>query len=121
MGRTLEKVIKALPMSRRVRVVARYRELNRGLKRIVSDPAVMGGEPVFAGTRIPLAHIAGIIAQGAPFHEIAADYPDLSRADLHFAAMQSRIRDKPPRPRKPLRLLPGTSPAARSKARPRRS
>jgi hypothetical protein len=64
MGRTLDEIIKALPKSRRVRVVRRYRELQGDLKSIVSDPAVMGGEPVFAGTRIPLAHIAGIIRQG---------------------------------------------------------
>ena len=46
-------------------------------------------QPVFAGTRIPLAQVAGLIAKGAPLHEIAADYPELSRADLHFAAIQS--------------------------------
>jgi uncharacterized protein (DUF433 family) len=35
----------------------------RGLKRIVSDPEIMAGEPVFAGTRIPLALIAKGVAR----------------------------------------------------------
>jgi uncharacterized protein (DUF433 family) len=121
MGRTLDEIIRALPMSRRVGIVARYRELNRGLKRIVSDPRVMGGEPVFAGTRIPLSHITGIIAKGAPLHEIASDYPDLSRADLHFAAIRSRVKRTPKRPRKALRFVRVSATAARSKARPKRS
>jgi uncharacterized protein (DUF433 family) len=121
MGRTLNEVIKTLPKSRRVRVMNRYPELQRGLKYIVSDPAVMGGEPVFAGTRIPLAHIAGTIAQGAPLHEIAADYPHLSRADLHFAAIHSRMNRAPKRPRKALRFVRVSATAARSKARPKNS
>jgi hypothetical protein len=29
----------------------------KGLSRIVSSPEILGGEPVFAGTRIPLQHI----------------------------------------------------------------
>jgi uncharacterized protein (DUF433 family) len=119
MGRTLNEIIRAQPKSRRVRVVSRYRELQRGLKYIVSDPSVMGGEPVFAGTRIPLAHIAGIIAKGAPLHEIAEDYPDLSRADLHFAAIQSRVKRTPKRPRKALRFVRMSATGARSRARPK--
>ena len=105
MRRLLRQIIRTRPRSRRVRVEARYREFRRGLKRIVSNPAIMAGEPVFEGTRIPLAHIAGIIAKGAPLHEIAADYPALTRADIHFAAIESRKTRKPPRRRKPLRFV----------------
>ena len=120
MGRTLNEIIKALPKSRRVRVVRRYRELQGGLKSIVSDPAVMGGEPVFAGTRIPLAHIAGIIAKGAPLHEIAEDYPELSRADLHFAAIHAKMKRTPKRPREALRFVRMAVTAARSRAQPKK-
>jgi len=121
MGRTLDEIINALPKSRRARVVRRYRELQGGLKHIVSDPSVMGGEPVFARTRIPLAHVAGIIAKGVPLHEIAEDYPDLSRADLHFAAIQSRVKRTPKWPRKALRFVRMSATGARSRARPRKS
>jgi uncharacterized protein (DUF433 family) len=102
-----------------VRVEARYREFRRGLKRIVSNPAIMAGEPVFEGTRIPLAHVAGIIAKGAPLHEIAADYPHLSRADIHFAAIQSRKKRNPPRRSKPVRFVRGRKDRASRKALPK--
>jgi uncharacterized protein (DUF433 family) len=99
------------------RDVAAYQ---RGLKRIVSDPAVMAGEPVFAGTRIPLAHISGLIAKGIPLDEIAEDYPALSRADLAFAAIHAKMKRNPGRPRKPLRFVRESLPPARSKARSKR-
>ena len=120
MGRTLDEIIKALPISRRARVMRRYGELKRGLKRIMSDPEVMAGEPVFAGTRIPLAHISGLIAKGVPREEIAEDYPALSRADLDFAAIHSKMKRNPGRPRKPLRFVRRPLPQASSKARSKR-
>lgn len=92
----------------------------RGVKRIVSDPEIMAGEPVFAGTRIPLAHISGLIAKGVPLAEIVEDYPALSRADLDFAAIHSKMKRNPGRPRKPLRFVRKPLPPERSKARPKR-
>jgi uncharacterized protein (DUF433 family) len=103
--------------SRLARDLATYR---RGLKRIVSDPEVMAGEPVFSGTRIPLAHISGLFAKGVPSDEIVEDYPALSRADLDFAAIHSRMKRNPGRPRKPLRFVRHPLPPARSKARSKR-
>lgn len=74
----------------------------RGRRRIVSDPAIVGGEPVFEGTRIPLAHIAALLARKVPLDEIAEDYPALSHDDLAFAAIQAKMKRDPGRPRKPL-------------------
>jgi uncharacterized protein (DUF433 family) len=99
------------------RDLATYR---RGVKRIVSDPEVMAGEPVFAGTRIPLAHVSALIAKGVPRDEIAEDYPALSRADLDFAAIHAKMKRNPGRPRKPLRFVRRPLPATRSKARSKR-
>ena len=99
--------------SRLSRNLATYR---RGVKRIVSDPEIMAGEPVFAGTRIPLAHISGLIAKGVPLAEIVEDYPALSRADLDFAAIHSKMKRNPGRPRKPLRFVRRPLARAGSKA-----
>lgn len=99
--------------SRLSRDLATYR---RGVKRIVSDPEIMAGEPVFAGTRIPLAHVSGLIAKGVPLAEIVEDYPALSRADLDFAAIHSKMKRNPGRPRKPLRFVRLPPAPARSKA-----
>lgn len=35
-----------------------------GRRRIVSNPDVLGGEPVFPGTRIPLQHVASLFRKG---------------------------------------------------------
>jgi uncharacterized protein (DUF433 family) len=79
-----------------------------GRRRIVSNPAILGGEPVFEGTRIPLAHIAALIAKGEALTEIAEDYPALEEADLAYAALHSRMKRDPGRPRKPLQLTRGS-------------
>jgi uncharacterized protein (DUF433 family) len=103
--------------SRLTRDLATYR---RGIKRIISDPEIMAGEPVFAGTRIPLAHISGLFAKGVPRAEIVEDYPALNRADLDFAAIHSKMKRNPGRPRKPLRFIRKPLPPERSKARSKR-
>jgi len=79
----------------------------------------MAGEPVFEGTRIPLAHISGLIAKGVPREEIAEDYPALSRAHLDFAAIHSKMKRNPGRPRKPLRFVRRPVPGAKRKSRPK--
>src|ERR1700761_5203091 len=81
--------------------VNRYRQ---GLDRIVSDPEILGGEPVFKGTRIPLDHIAGLFRKGISETEIREDYPALSDIDLAFASIHARMSPPPGRPRKPLEL-----------------
>ena len=87
------------------RALARnLRDFRRGRRRIVSDPMILGGEPVFAGTRIPLSHIAGLIRKGAPLTEIFEDYPSLSEADIAFAGMHARMTPPPGRPRRPIEL-----------------
>ncbi len=77
----------------------------RGKGRIASDPQIMGGEPIFRGTRIPLEHIAGLFRKGASESEIAEDFPQLTRQDLAFARLHSRLGARPGRPRKHLALL----------------
>jgi len=99
------------------RDLATYR---RGVKRIVSDPEIMAGEPVFAGTRVTLAHVAGLFGKGVPRDEIAEDYPALSQADLDFATIHSKMKRNPGRPRKPLRFVRRPMPPERSNARSKR-
>jgi hypothetical protein len=77
----------------------------------------MAGEPVFAGTRIPLAHISGLFAKGVRREEIVEDYPALSRADLDFAAIHSKMKRNPGRPPKPLRFIRRPLPPTTSRAR----
>jgi len=67
--------------------------------RIVADHRIMGGVPCIRGTRIPVATVIGLFAQGHSFDEILADYPQLSvedvRAALEFAATAVSERQVP--------------------------
>ena len=75
-----------------------------GRRRVTSSPEVLGGEPVFQGTRIPLQHVASLFRKGVPEHEIAEDFPSLSARDLAYARLSARFGEKPGRPRKRLAM-----------------
>jgi uncharacterized protein (DUF433 family) len=73
-----------------------------GRRRVVSSPGVLGGEPVFRGTRIPLQHVASLFRKGVPEREIAEDFPNLGSRQLAYAKLVARFGEKPGRPRKQL-------------------
>ena len=59
-------------------------------ERVIVDHRVMGGVPCIVGTRIPVATLVSMIADGMTTDEIVADYPQISLDDvrqaLQFAA-----------------------------------
>jgi uncharacterized protein (DUF433 family) len=67
--------------------------------RILADHRIMGGVPCIRGTRIPVATIVGLVAQGLTTEAIVADYPQLAtedvRAALEFAAAAVSERQVP--------------------------
>lgn len=69
------------------------------VNRIVVDHRIMGGVPCIQGTRIPVATVVGLLAQGLSNAEIQVDYPQLSdadiRASLEFAAEAVAERQLP--------------------------
>jgi len=75
-----------------------------GRRRVVSSPEVLGGEPVFRGTRIPVQHVASLFRKSVPEQEIVEDFPSLSERDLAYARLFSRLGEKPGRPRKRLAI-----------------
>lgn len=66
--------------------------------RIVRDPQVCGGEPVFKGTRVTLRTVLASLAEGASPSEIVADFPTLQEDDVRAAiafAADSAAEDLP--------------------------
>ncbi len=59
-------------------------------ERVTVDHRIMGGVPCIVGTRIPVATLMSMIAEGMTTDEIVTDYPQISRGDvrqaLQFAA-----------------------------------
>jgi uncharacterized protein (DUF433 family) len=71
------------------------------LGRITVDHQIMGGVPCVAGTRIPVATVVGLIANGLTTQEIIAECPQLTPADLQaclgYAARAVDERELPAR------------------------
>jgi uncharacterized protein (DUF433 family) len=54
-------------------------------KRVVADHRVMGGVPCIVDTRIPVATLVSMIAEGFTAAEIVRDFPQLSLDDVRQA------------------------------------
>jgi uncharacterized protein (DUF433 family) len=54
-------------------------------ERIVRDAGIVGGEPVFKGTRVTLRTVLASLAEGSTTHEILSDFPTLSEEDVRAA------------------------------------
>ena len=61
------------------KIIAQHNE------RIIRDPQVCGGEPVFKGTRVPLRTVLASLAEGDTIEQILADFPTLTPEDLRSA------------------------------------
>jgi len=59
-------------------------ELN---KIIVKDPEILGGTPVFCGTRVPLQNLLDYLEAGETLDEFLDDFPSVSREQA-IAALQ---------------------------------
>ena len=44
-----------------------------------SDPSVLGGTPVFAGTRVPVKNLVDYLAAGDPLERFLDHFPSVSR------------------------------------------
>jgi uncharacterized protein (DUF433 family) len=73
-------------------------------KQIISDSEILSGTPVFAGTRISLEHVAGLIRRGVPETELAEDFPSLNSDDFAFARDHAERHGAPEGTLKPLKL-----------------
>ena len=54
---------------------------------VQSNPEVMGGTPVFAGTRVPFQTLLDYLEAGEPLSEFLEDFPTVSR-ELAVAALE---------------------------------
>jgi uncharacterized protein (DUF433 family) len=86
------------------------RELRRVRRLVVSDPEIMGGDPVFRGTRVPVHMVAKLIEQSSTQAEIIKGYPRLTAemvrlAPVYAAAypLHGRPRHQPWRDHRPVR------------------
>ena len=58
---------------------------------IVRNPDILGGRPVFRGTRVPIEVLFENLEDGLSLAEIVESYPSLSRDDLIACLEESRV------------------------------
>jgi uncharacterized protein (DUF433 family) len=75
------------------------RELRRAKRLVLSDPDIMGGDPVFRGTRAPVHMIAELVAQGSTSAEIIQGYPRLTAEMIRLAPVYAAAYPLRGRPR----------------------
>jgi uncharacterized protein (DUF433 family) len=56
---------------------------------VTTDPEILGGTPVFAGTRVPVAVLFENLADGLSLEEILDSYPTLKREQAIEALRQA--------------------------------
>ncbi len=79
---------------------ARIRDLDEAEATIGRVKGVMGGEPVFKGTRIPVRTITAMLAQGADEEDLLEGYPSLTARMIELARIWTAAHPTRGRPKK---------------------
>jgi uncharacterized protein (DUF433 family) len=90
-------------------LAASLRELRRARSLVVTDPEILGGDPVFRGTRVPVHSIAMMLEQGSTEADVLKGYPRLTAQMVRLAPLfaqaypiRGRPRSQPWRDRPPV-------------------
>jgi uncharacterized protein (DUF433 family) len=67
------------------------------------NPAVMGGEPVITGTRMPIRTLANLLESGETPEDIREDHPNVPEEAYAFARLWARAHPRRGRPAAPWR------------------
>lgn len=84
----------------REQLAARAEALREAERVIESVKGVLGGEPIFSKTRVPVRTIAAMKAQGATTDEIVEGYPALTMRMVELAEIWTAAHPARGRPRK---------------------
>jgi len=83
----------------RMQIAARVEALEEAEAIVTENKAVMGGEPVIKGTRVPVRLIASLVEEGVSEAEILAGYPWLSPRDVALASIWAAAHPRRGRPK----------------------
>lgn len=78
----------------------RAKEVDQADAMVTTDPEVMGGVPVFAGTRVPVDVVLGSLAAGIELDRLKASYPFLTETHIQYAKVYDKVHPRRGRPRR---------------------
>jgi uncharacterized protein (DUF433 family) len=73
---------------------------------ITRDPAVCGGQPVVAGTRVTVRTVLASLAEGMTVDQIVADFPSLTREAVQAVIAFAAVSAEEDLPLPPIPALP---------------
>jgi uncharacterized protein (DUF433 family) len=62
---------------------------------VIKNAAILSGEPVFRGTRVPFKGLTDYLGHGRTLDEFLEDFPSVTRADAIAALEEARIGNLP--------------------------
>lgn len=83
----------------RRQIARRARDLDAAEAAVTRSSAIMGGEPAFKGTRIPVRLVAAMLDQGASEAEVLEGYPKLDARHLAHARICAAAYPRRGRPK----------------------
>ena len=81
-------------------LAASLRDLRRARRMVITDPEILGGDPVFRGTRVPVHVIAELVAHGGKPAELFESYPRLTAEMIRLAPVYAAAYPLRGRPRR---------------------
>jgi uncharacterized protein (DUF433 family) len=80
-------------------LAASLRTLRRARSLVVTDPEVLGGDPVFSGTRVPVHLVAAMLDQGSTEADVLKAYPRITAEMVRLAPAYAQAYPLRGRPR----------------------
>lgn len=88
----------------------RVKQVEQADALVVTDPEILEGTPVFAGTRVPSEVVLGSLAAGIGLDRLQDSYPFLTEAHIESAQVFALVHPKRGRPRRLADLSPALEP-----------
>jgi uncharacterized protein (DUF433 family) len=77
----------------------KLRRFTEWKRKLVTDDAILGGEPVFPKSRLAVRHVGAMLLRGASSADVREDYPYLTDEDVEFATLFATAYPRVGRPR----------------------
>lgn len=96
----------------------RLHQLARAREAVIEDSEILGGTPVFKGTRVPAYDVAAMVEAGVPLEEILETYPSLKEWQVQLASVFARAVPPKGRPKRTSSNIPAGKSYIKTRLRP---
>jgi uncharacterized protein (DUF433 family) len=103
------------------RSAAKAKEVDQAEALVHASADILGGTPVFRGTRLPIENVLGELARGRTSDDVVAEYPDVTPAHITAAQVYSIVNPRRGRPPRLHTVHPDLRPKTTKVLRPGRS